>query len=88
TFSPGAQGWAPLDSLAQEYAAWIDAREEDSEKLSPQLRDEATRHLDACRQSLKRIRHGIAILQTDTTALEAFRLANQAMLLQQAACKQ
>ncbi len=88
TFAPGAQGWAALDSLAQEYAAWIDAREADSEKLSPQLRDVATSHLDGCRQSLKRIRHGIVILQTDAIALEAFRLANQAMLLQQVASKQ
>ncbi|MCE9940695.1 MULTISPECIES: helicase-related protein [Serratia] len=88
TFAPGAQDWAPLDSLVQEYAAWIDAREAGSEKLSPQLRDVATSHLEDCRQSLKRIRHGIAILQTDTTALEAFRLANQAMLLQQVASKQ
>lgn len=88
TFAPSAQDWAPLDSLVQEYAAWIDAREAGCEKLSPQLRDVATSHLDNCRQSLKRIRHGIAILQTDTTALEAFRLANQAMLLQQVASKQ
>lgn len=88
TFAPGAKGWEALNSLAQEYAAWIDAREVDSEKLSPQLRAVAKSHLDGCRQSLKRIRHGITILQTDATALEAFRLANQAMLLQQVASKQ
>ncbi|APO81850.1 helicase-related protein [Pseudomonas putida] len=87
-FAPKAQGWEALDSLAQEYAAWIDAREADSEKLPPQLRDVALSHLDGCRQCLGRIRNGITILQNDTAALEAFRLANQAMLLQQVASKQ
>ncbi|UQB80128.1 hypothetical protein KI429_12905 [Pseudomonas shirazica] len=46
------------------------------------------RHLEGCRQCLVRIRNGIAILQEDETALEAFRLANQSMMLQQIASKQ
>lgn len=87
-FSQGSQGWKTLDSLADEYAAWIDARQADSMELPPQVQDAAICHLDGCRQCLERIRNGIAILKRDQTALEAFRLTNQAMLLQQVATKQ
>lgn len=87
-FAEGAGGWQTLSRLADEYASWITAREQDCAGLDARYLEVAGRHLDACRQCLARIRRGIAILQTDGTALEAFRLANQGMLLQQIASKQ
>lgn len=86
--SEGGAGWETLDRLAEEYAVWIEAREADSAGLELHLREVAVRHLEGCRQCLVRIRNGIAILQEDETALEAFRLANQSMMLQQIASKQ
>ncbi|OGB22941.1 MAG: hypothetical protein A3I66_16260 [Burkholderiales bacterium RIFCSPLOWO2_02_FULL_57_36] len=88
SFAEAAGGWLTLNRLAGEYASWIAAREQDGAGLDPHYREVADRHLDACRQCLVRIRRGIAILQADQTALEAFRLANQAMMLQQIASKQ
>lgn len=88
TSSMGSQGWKTLDSLAEEYAAWIDARQASSMKLPIELQDVARSHLDGCRQCLERIQNGVAILKRDQNALEAFRLTNQAMLLQQIATKQ
>ncbi|AZD79038.1 helicase-related protein [Pseudomonas chlororaphis] len=88
SFAEGGTGWETLDRLAGEYAAWIEAREADSAGLKLHLREVAARHLEGCRQCLVRIRNGIAILQEDEVALEAFRLANQSMMLQQIASKQ
>jgi hypothetical protein len=88
SFTGGGKGWEMLDRLAEEYAAWIEVREADSMGLDPHLRKVAARHLEGCRQCLFRIRNGITILQADETVLEAFRLANQGMMLQQIASKQ
>jgi hypothetical protein len=87
-FAEGGAGWQAITRLANEYAAWIAAREQERAGLDTHYKDVAERHLDDCRQCLTRIRRGIAILQKDETALEAFRLANQGMLLQQIASKQ
>ncbi|WP_248805009.1 helicase-related protein [Pseudomonas sp. MWU13-2100] len=88
SFAGGGAGWEALDRLAGEYAAWIEAREAECVGLEPHLHEVAARHLEGCRQCLVRIGKGIAVLQEDETALEAFRLANQAMMLQQIASKQ
>lgn len=88
SFVGGGAGWDTLERLAEEYAAWIGAREGDLVRLEPHLREVAARNLESCRQCLLRIRNGIAILQGNEVALEAFRLANQGMLLQQIASKQ
>lgn len=87
-FEEGALGWQTLKRLVDEYGVWIKAREQESTGLDPHYHEVADRHLDACRQCLERIRRGMEILQTDEKALEAFRLANQGMLLQQIASKQ
>lgn len=88
SFPGDGVGWEVLDRLAAEYAAWIEARSIDSSNLDSDLRKVAKRHLDDCQQCLIRIRNGITILQKDKDALEAFRLTNHAMMLQQIASKQ
>jgi hypothetical protein len=82
-------GWQSLDTLASEYAAWIQLRRQEiAQKTDVQFEPVATRHLDACETCLNRIHAGIALLRQDTRVLRAFRLANLAMLLQQIATKQ
>lgn len=87
-FDGGADGWQTLKRLVDEYEAWIKAREHEGAGLDLHYHNVADRHLEACRQCLKRIRRGMEILQTDEKVLEAFRLTNQSMLLQQIASKQ
>lgn len=83
------QGWESLDRLASEFAEWIETRCASKDSLlSADLREVASHHLLGCRAALTRIRTGISILKKDKAALDAFRLANQAMLLQQIASKQ
>ena len=86
--SLASNGWESLDSLANGYADWINQRREEASGLSAHHATVATRHLDACETCLGRIRDGIHLLRSNQKILRAFRLANQAMLLQQIATKQ
>lgn len=84
----GGPVWDALESLANEYEAWIDRRRTEGDSLEAHLVDVADRHLALCDESLRRIRRGIQLLRTDKDILSAFRLANVSMLLQQIATKQ
>jgi len=79
-------GWmAPLERLLTLYRAWIDKRAQEVTSLPHELQDAAKRYLDACRQCSARIESGLNLLKTDTLAAEAFKLTNEAVLLQQLA---
>jgi hypothetical protein len=80
--------WKTLADLADEYRRWIEARQTEMDSLPDTLRPVAARHLSAAISCLDRIRRGIQILKDSTSARNAFRLANLAMLLQQVATKQ
>ena len=72
--------------LADSYADWITDKEAEVEAradLSPVLKDTARRHLSSCRECLRRMRDGIQLLSEDTNVANAFRLMNEAMLMQQ-----
>ncbi len=72
--------------LADEYEKWIDEREREvasRSDLTPELTATAHRHLENCRECLRRMREGIGLLEDDSEALSAFRLMNEAMLMQQ-----
>lgn len=77
----------PLIQLASEYEAWIEAREGELSSIpwEPAHQRRASEHLSGCRDSLRRMRAGIALLQRDPIARESFRLANIAIALQQVA---
>lgn len=81
------EGWQTLDDLASAYSDWIEKLRKDSEKLRPEMRTVAFRHLEACSACLSRIQSGISRLKTDSSIRAAFKLANLAMLLQQIATK-
>lgn len=73
-----------LDALAGGYEDWIAVQAGDVEELPESLMPQAVRNLDRCRDAARRIRAGIAFLQTNADALTAFRLANRAMYIQAA----
>ena len=74
------------NSLADHYEEWISARERETAirfDISPDLRESSRKQLVNCRECLRRIRDGIMMLEQDTKLALAFRLMNEAMLMQQ-----
>lgn len=72
-------------ALAAAYAAWIRQRKDELDQeaaLAPELKSAGEEHLRNCRDCLRRIEEGIAVLQSDAAAMTAFRLMNRAMLEQ------
>ena len=72
--------------LADAYEEWIIEKEGEIDTvpdLSPELRGAANGHMTACRMCLERLRGGIKVLEEDADAASAFRLMNEAMLMQQ-----
>lgn len=72
-----------LSELAEDYEEWIQLQTREADSLDPSFRAAAERHLGKCREACERIRKGISILETSGDALNAFCLANRAMLMQQ-----
>jgi len=79
----GGSGLPSLHSVVDGYAAWIARQRGRVAGLAADLRPTAERHLLLCEEARDRMGDGIAFLSEDENALEAFRLANRAMLLQQ-----
>jgi hypothetical protein len=71
-----------LTPLIEGYRDWIEKRQHDITHVPEPLKIAANRHLDLCRESLTRMKRGLKLLKDDQI-LEAFRLANLAILLQQ-----
>ena len=71
--------------LCDEYERWIIAREDEIPRkpdLTPELQQTARRHMDNCRECLRRMREGVQILKQDDQVALAFRLMNEAMHMQ------
>jgi hypothetical protein len=80
---------APLQELADLYEGWIARNEREIPSLGKELwKAAAGRHMEAARRCLARIRKGLALLTDEADAAKAFRLANEAVLLQQIAGRQ
>ncbi|MCI0559426.1 MAG: helicase [Chloroflexi bacterium] len=77
-------GFESLERVITLYEEWINTHEAKISALEPEYQEAAHRHLRVCRYAANRMRHGLAYLQADPVALKAFRLANHAILLQQA----
>ena len=69
-----------LHELPHRYRSWIDALKPES--VSDHLRQTALVNIEQCRTAAHRIEEGIALIENDQQVRLAFRLANQAMLLQ------
>ncbi len=79
----GRDGMESLTEVIALYEAWIADREAEVSSLEPRHRNAARRHLDNCRRMADRMTEGLALIRGDQTVAHAFRLANEAILLQQ-----
>ncbi len=79
--------WASLERLVSAYNTWIADTKASVPGLglTPRQREAAERNIAGCETAAVRIAEGIQYLRDDDTARRAFRLANQAMDLQQSA---
>jgi hypothetical protein len=73
-----------LEALALGYERWIEEIAETGAELDDRYREAVGRHVSECRGASARLRGGIQHLQDDPDSMRAFRLANQAMLIQRA----
>ncbi|MCU4713677.1 DEAD/DEAH box helicase [Bacillus cereus] len=71
-----------LHPLVTGYKEWIIRREEEIQDLPRELKKAAETNLKLCKESLTRIETGLELL-VNPKVLEAFKMANQAILLQQ-----
>jgi hypothetical protein len=71
-----------LNPLIEGYREWIETKQKEIGRVPEMLQPAAVRHLKLCRESLERMIRGIELLKDDQI-LEAFRLANISILLQQ-----
>ncbi|WP_445491604.1 helicase-related protein [Niallia sp. 03133] len=71
-----------LQPLVTGYKAWIAKREEELQSLQKELKKAAETNLKFCKESLARIEKGLELLKKPKV-LQAFKMANQAILLQQ-----
>lgn len=71
-----------LDEFVGRYKEWIEGIEAKARSLSERYRKPALSNVARCRKACGRLSNAIRLLGTDDDVFSAFRLANQAMLLQ------
>lgn len=71
-----------LDEFVSAYEAWSDRQASRAERLPEGARDVASRLVERQRIAVRRMRRGIDVLCRTRGALDAFRLAQEAMLRQ------
>lgn len=77
------EGHAQVETVLDLYEAWIGEREAEIAGLHVMHQGAANRHMDQCRRALSRMRTGWELVNSDPKAARAFRLTNEAMLMQQ-----
>ena len=76
-------GLNDLTLIVDGYEAWINKKRANIENLHPLLKEAAQRHIAECESALSRMRNGIDLLSNHEQARIAFRLANEAIYIQQ-----
>ena len=71
-----------LSSLVKAYEQWIQELSGQIKDIEEGLRNTANEHLRLCKEAAARMRSGIDALASDEHAFSAFKLANEAMLMQ------
>lgn len=72
-----------LGDLVRGYTAWIAERRAEAEMIQDAaLHEVAVNHLERCDDTRLRMQSGLKLLRKNAEALQAFRLANEAMALQ------
>lgn len=79
----GDDGRQSLEEIVNLYETWILERQSEIGNFDGAHKGAALKHVDLCRRCLERIREGIAFLDSDENADTAFRLANEAIFIQQ-----
>ncbi|TQV87668.1 helicase-related protein [Aliikangiella coralliicola] len=74
-----------LGLLVKDYERWIISQQNYQKvRLPEEHQKSASTNLEKCWKCLRRIKEGIAYLASNNDAMKAFKLANRAMLIQQA----
>lgn len=71
-----------FDALCDAYEGWTRRQKAIADGLEAEFRDTACDNLSDCEECLSRMRGGIATLRSSGIAWKAFRLMNEAMLMQ------
>jgi hypothetical protein len=82
--SDKSDGISALEEVVRLYESWINKQLEEAESLNQHYQSPAKRHLEKCSIALERMKDGLEFLRSDSNALRAFKLANEAILIQQA----
>ena len=81
---PGNNGFHAVEKVVSLYEEWIGVQEAQISSLPPHHQAAAKRHVATCREAAARMRSGLSYLRSNPLAFKAFRLANHAILAQQA----
>ena len=71
-----------LKKFVELYRQWIEGLSDEAKKLDPKFKSAASRNIESCKKSHRRMCEGINTLETDEYAWNAFMLANRAMFMQ------
>ena len=80
--NPADDGFDILNLLVKEYENLIETINQEAKSLEPRYQAVASTHILKCRSALDRMKSGIDLLKSSEMAAVAFRLLNNAMLLQ------
>jgi hypothetical protein len=73
---------ASLKGFVENYKFWIDNLKSDNSDIDTSLDKLVNKQISKCIAAYDRMKEGIDLINTDTPAMEAFALANKAMLMQ------
>lgn len=76
-------GFSAIDDLIKNYQDWIKDKKSQAALLPSHFQPAAYKNLDLCSNCLLRIEEGLRFLKENENAKIAFRLANEAILIQQ-----
>lgn len=82
-YSTQTETFNDLQILCNEYESWISNEEAKINLLEEHHKETARHQIELCKRCLVRMHSGITLLKEDPLVLEAFQLANKAMLMQQ-----
>jgi hypothetical protein len=80
---PEENGFASLREVVALYEEWIEEKRAAVSTLDRAYQAVALRNIENCRRSAQRMRDGLAYLEGNPQAFQAFQLTNEAILLQQ-----
>lgn len=71
-----------LNNFLLKYSQWINEQEKKICQLNPKFHEVAAQNLQKCNAAYKQMSKAVDMLKLDKHAMQAFKIANEAMLLQ------